>query len=189
MKVYTGTGDRGKTSLFSGECVEKSDRRVEAYGDVDELNAVIGSIPTTLPPDCLPEASDLETIMVDLFHAGACLATTDGGPDAAAFEDLPAARVAWLEQAIDRMDAALPRLTHFILPMGHPAACACHVARCVCRRAERHVVRLCRGSDDHMEKQAYPGLQVYLNRLSDYLFVLARYCNHVSGTAEKIWKA
>ncbi len=189
MKVYTGTGDRGKTSLFSGERVEKSDRRVEAYGDVDELNAVIGSIANALPSDCLPEAADIETILIDLFHAGACLATTASGPDTAAFDDLPAARVTWLEQAIDRMDAALPRLTHFILPLGHPAACACHLARCVCRRAERHVVRLCRENADRGEDQTYPGLQIYLNRLSDYLFVLARYCNHVSGTAEKIWKA
>ncbi|MDJ0720493.1 MAG: cob(I)yrinic acid a,c-diamide adenosyltransferase [Desulfobacterales bacterium] len=186
MKVYTGTGDRGKTSLFSGERVEKSDRRVEAYGDVDELNALIGSIPNLLPGEGRTEGEVLEQILIDLFHAGACLATTTGGPDA--FEDLPAARTAWLEAAIDRMDAALPRLTHFILPLGHPAACACHVARCVCRRAERHVVRLCRENAERGRAPSYPGLQVYLNRLSDYLFVLARYCNHVSGTAEKIWK-
>jgi cob(I)alamin adenosyltransferase len=187
MKVYTGTGDRGKTSLFSGERVEKSDRRVEAYGDVDELNALIGSIPHLLPGKARNEGAVLEAILADLFHAGACLATTAGGAEA--FEDLPAARVDWLERAIDRMDAVLPRLTHFILPLGHPAACACHVARCVCRRAERHVVRLCRESAASGGKPPYPGLQVYLNRLSDYLFVLARYCNHVSGTAEKTWKA
>ncbi len=188
MKVYTGTGDRGKTSLFSGERVEKSDIRVEAYGDVDELNALIGSIPNVLPGDCAPEAVQLEAILIDLFHAGACLASTPGGRDTTAFEDMPVERIAWLEQAIDHMDATLPRLTQFILPVGHPAACACHVARCVCRRAERHVVRLCREGARREETQDYSGLQGYLNRLSDYLFVLARYCNHISGTPEKTWK-
>ncbi|MDJ0808492.1 MAG: cob(I)yrinic acid a,c-diamide adenosyltransferase [Desulfobacterales bacterium] len=188
MKIYTGTGDRGKTSLFSGERIEKSDIRVEAYGDVDELSALIGSIPNALPPDCDPEAAQLEAILTDLFHAGACLASTPGSQGAAAFQDLPAERVAWLEQAIDRLDDELPRLKRFILPVGHPAACACHVARCVCRRAERHIVRLCRENAAQDENQEYSGLQSYLNRLSDYLFVLARYCNHVSGTTEKTWK-
>ncbi len=188
MKVYTGTGDRGKTSLFSGERVEKSDIRVEAYGDVDELNALIGSIPNDLPEGCAQEADQLEQILIDLFQAGACLASTPGNPEATAFQDLPVEKINWLEKAIDQIDAALPRLAHFILPTGHPAACACHVARCVCRRAERHVVRLCQENAARGEDQNYRGLLGYLNRLSDYLFVLARYCNHVSGRTEKIWK-
>jgi cob(I)alamin adenosyltransferase len=188
MKVYTRTGDRGKTSLFSGERIEKSDKRVEAYGDVDELNALIGSIPNLLPADCTPEQEQLEQILIDLFHAGACLATTPGEPDTAPFRDLPPERTTWLEAAIDRLEAPLPRLTHFILPLGHPAACACHVARCVCRRAERHVVRLCRENAARGVNQDYSGLLGYLNRLSDYFFMLARYCNHISGTAEKTWK-
>ncbi len=187
MKVYTGTGDRGKTSLFSGERVAKSDLRVEAYGDVDELNALIGAIPNVLPGDAGSAGQELEQIMTDLFHAGACLASA-GRPDEAAFQDLPPDKMVWLEQAIDRMDERLPRLTHFILPAGHPAACACHLARCVCRRAERHVVRLLRENAAQEGEQLYSGLLGYLNRLSDYLFVLARCCNHVSGTAEKIWK-
>jgi cob(I)alamin adenosyltransferase len=96
--------------------------------------------------------------------------------------------MAWLEEAIDRMDEGLPRLTHFILPSGHPAACACHLARCVCRRAERHVVRLCHDRLAQEGHQLYSGLRGYLNRLSDYLFMLARYCNHVAGAVEKTWK-
>ena len=188
MKVYTGTGDRGKTSLFSGERVEKSALRVEAYGDVDELNALIGAIPNLLPTGCGPEKEQLERVMIDLFHAGACLASTGRGDDTA-FRDLPSDRMTWLEQAIDRMDDHLPRLTRFVLPTGHPAACACHLARCVCRRAERHVVRLCRENPAPEEERPYSGLLSYLNRLSDYLFVLSRYCNHISGTIEKTWKA
>ncbi len=190
MKVYTGTGDRGKTSLFSGERIDKSDMRVEAYGDVDELNALIGSILNVMPDGCTREVNQLEQILTDLFQIGACLASTPGNSESAAFQDLPVAKTAWLEQSIDQMDEVLPRLTHFILPMGHPAASACHVARCVCRRAERHVVRLCRENavQDQAEGQAYRGLLGYLNRLSDYLFVLARYCNHVTSTTEKIWK-
>ena len=131
MKVYTGTGDRGKTSLFSGERIEKSDMRVEAYGDVDELNALIGSILNVMPDGCTREVNQLEQILTDLFQIGACLASTPGNSESAAFQDLPVAKTAWLEQSIDQMDEVLPRLTHFILPMGHPAASACHVARCV----------------------------------------------------------
>ena len=187
MKVYTGTGDRGKTSLFSGERVAKSDLRVEAYGDVDELNALIGAIPNVLPAASGSAEQELQQIMIDLFHAGACLASTDR-VDEAAFQDLPPEKMVWLEQAIDRMDEDLPRLTQFILPAGHPAACACHLARCVCRRTERHVVRLCQDSVAQEGNQLYSGLLGYLNRLSDYLFMLARYCNHVSGTVEITWK-
>lgn len=187
MKIYTGTGDRGKTSLFSGERVEKSATRVEAYGDVDELNALIGAILNVLPADGISERDQLEQIMSDLFHAGACLASTSSRNETA-FQDLPSEKMTWLEQAIDRIDDRLPRLTHFILPAGHPAACACHLARCVCRRAERRVVRLCREDPTQDGEQPYSGLRGYLNRLSDYLFVLGRYCNHISGTIEKSWK-
>jgi cob(I)alamin adenosyltransferase len=187
MKVYTGTGDRGKTSLFSGERIEKSDIRVEAYGDVDELNALIGAILNVLPQGSNTEADQLEQVLIDLFNVGACLATTPGGQNAAAFSDLPAEKITWLEKAIDRVDAALPRLTRFVLPVGHPAASACHLARCVCRRAERQVVRVCLETEVRGEDQPYHGIRGYLNRLSDYLFVMARYCNQITGTAERTW--
>ena len=187
MKVYTGTGDRGKTSLFSGERIEKSNPRVEAYGDVDELNALIGAILNVLPEGSATEAEQLEQVLIDLFQVGACLATTPGSQNAAAFSDLPAEKITWLEDAIDRMDASLPRLTRFILPVGHPAASACHLARCVCRRAERRVVHVCLETEDQGGESPYQGVRGYLNRLSDYLFVLARYCNHITGTAERTW--
>lgn len=187
MKVYTGTGDRGKTSLFSGERIDKSNLRVEAYGDVDELNALIGAILNVLPEGSTTQAGQLEQVLIDLFHMGACLATTPGGENTAAFSDLPAEKITWLEKAIDRMDADLPRLTRFVLPVGHPAASACHLARCVCRRAERRVVRVCLETDARSEDQPYHGIRGYLNRLSDYLFVMARYCNHITGTVERTW--
>ena len=187
MKVYTGTGDRGKTSLFSGERIDKSNLRVEAYGDVDELNALIGAILNVLPEGSTAQAGQLEQVLIDLFHVGACLATTPGGENTAAFSDLPAEKITWMEKAIDRMDADLPRLTRFVLPVGHPAASACHLARCVCRRAERRVVRVCLETEARGEEQPYQGIRGYLNRLSDYLFVMARYCNHITGTGEKTW--
>jgi len=188
MKIYTGTGDRGKTSLFTGERIAKDDLRVEAYGDVDELNSLIGLILATLPESCAPEADDLRRIQCDLFQAGACLASSPAAGTDRPFRDLDPDRAVFLENAIDRMEAALPRLGQFILPGGHPAAAASHVARCVCRRAERHAVRLARATDT-AQKAAYPHLLTYLNRLSDHLFVLARYVNHASQQNEIIWES
>ncbi len=146
MKVYTGGGDRGRTSLFSGERIAKDDVRVEAYGDVDELNSLLGAIITAMPSDCHDRIRELHQIQGDLFRVGACLATSGEDPTFAATRDLPGEKALFLEQAIDRMDEDLPRLSQFILPGGHPAACWSHVARCVCRRAERHTVRTVRQS-------------------------------------------
>ena len=186
MKVYTGGGDRGRTSLFSGERISKDDVRVEAYGDVDELNSLLGAIITALPSDSKDRVAELHQIQGDLFRVGACLATSGDDPSFAATRDLPIEHAHFLEKAIDRMDESLPRLGQFILPGGHPAACWSHVARCVCRRAERHTVRTVRqaASDGDM----YTGTLTYLNRLSDYLFVLARYCNQVTQTPDTPWE-
>ena len=185
MKVYTGGGDRGKTSLFSGERIAKDDVRVEAYGDVDELNSLLGAILAALPEDFHHDRiRDLRQIQGDLFRVGACLATAGEDPTFEATRDVPMDDARFLEQAIDRMDAELPRLNQFILPGGHPAACWSHVARCVCRRAERHTVRVAHQADEN----AYRGTLVYLNRLSDYLFMLARYCNHTTGTPDTPWE-
>lgn len=189
MKIYTGTGDRGKTGLFSGERIDKDDLRVEAYGDVDELNSLIGLVLAVLPPGCEPEADDLRQIQGDLFQAGACLASSPAAGANRTFRDMDAARVVFLENAIDRMDAALPRLGQFVLPGGHPAACQSHVARCVCRRAERHAVRLARETAADAQAPEYPNLLQYLNRLSDQLFVLARYINHLSQHPDVLWEA
>ena len=187
MKVYTGGGDRGRTSLFSGERIAKDDARVEAYGDVDELNSLLGAIITAMPSDCHDRIRELRQIQGDLFRVGACLATSGEDPTFAATRDLPAEKALFLEQAIDRMDEDLPRLSQFILPGGHPAACWSHVARCVCRRAERHTVRTVRQSSS--EEDMYAGTLTYLNRLSDYLFVLARYCNQATQTPDTPWES
>ena len=186
MKVYTGGGDRGRTSLFSGERISKDDVRVEAYGDVDELNSLLGSVMAILPDGCAERSGELRRVQGDLFRIGACLATRGGDPSFEATRDFPAENARFLEEAIDDMDAQLPRLTRFILPGGHPAASWSHVARCVCRRAERHTVRTVQQSPD--EAGVYAGTLTYLNRLSDYLFMLARYCNHVTGTPEIPWE-
>jgi len=186
MKVYTGGGDRGRTSLFSGERIAKDDVRVEAYGDVDELNSLLGAIITAMPGDCRDRIQELRQIQGDLFHVGACLATSGEDPTFEGTRNFPGEKARFLEDAIDRMDEQLPRLGQFILPGGHPAACWSHVARCVCRRAERHTVRTVRQSPS--DGDVYSGALIYLNRLSDYLFVLARYCNRVSNTPDTPWE-
>jgi cob(I)alamin adenosyltransferase len=187
MKIYTGGGDRGKTSLFSGERVIKDHRRIDAFGTVDELNSTIGALAGALPADTASDRTqELRRIQSDLFHIGARLATVPDSAMAAAIRDLGSVDSRFLEKAIDRMDAELPPLRSFILPGGHPAAGWAHVARTVCRRAERKVVRLA-VEDDAESLDRLEGIVVFLNRLSDYLFVLARYCNRIAGQAEVAW--
>ena len=181
MKIYTKTGDAGDTGLFGGGRVPKDDVRVEAYGDVDELNAVIGVVLAHSP---IPRIDDLLlSIQRDLFSIGALLAT----PDRAKMEQhlnkakLDAARIADLERAIDSCDDELEPLKSFILPGGTEKAAALHFARTVCRRAERRVVTLGR-------ETPLPDLVViYLNRLSDLLFTLARLANKAAGSGEVAW--
>lgn len=188
MKIYTGGGDHGKTSLFSGERIAKDDVRVEAYGDVDELNSLLGAILAALPESFDPgSVKELLRIQGDLFRVGACLATAGEDPTFEATRDIPMDDARFLEKAIDRMDEQLPRLSQFILPGGHPAACWSHVARCVCRRAERHTVRTIRQASG--DGDMYSGTLTYLNRLSDYLFVLARYCNQATRTPDTTWES
>ena len=187
MKIYTGSGDRGKTSLFSGERIEKSDRRIEAYGDVDELNSVLGGLIAGLPPLLASLAGELESIQCDLLDVGAWLATTPGSAAVDMLTPFTSARISRLEAAIDRTDASLAPLKGFILPGGHPAAGRAHVARTVCRRAERHALRLMTAGDP--DDACGGAILTYLNRLSDYLFVLARACNQQTGTPETLWEA
>jgi cob(I)alamin adenosyltransferase len=187
LKIYTGTGDRGKTSLFSGERVLKSSPRVEAYGDLDELNAAMGAVAAAL--DVRQEAliDEIRTIQAWLLDAGAWLATTPGAVSTRflqPFTDTPARR---LEVAIDRMDVVLPGLNQFILPGGHLSAALAHVARTVCRRTERRACELAEQGISTSDV-SLPSILVFLNRLSDYLFVLARYCNHLEGQADILWK-
>jgi cob(I)alamin adenosyltransferase len=189
MKIYTGSGDRGKTSLFSGERVAKDNDRIEAYGDLDELNAVLGALAASLseaPPD---RWAELQAIQSDLFCIGGWLATTPGAPEAESLPPIDPGRSAWLEGAIDRMEEDLAPLTEFILPGGHPSAAWAHVARTVCRRVERRVVRLAGDRPPGAAAAPLGRATIYLNRLSDYLFVFARHCNRRHGIADTPWKA
>lgn len=181
MKIYTRTGDEGDTGLFGGGRVPKDNARVAAYGEVDELNSTIGLARATAPAE-LHDAL-LEGIQRDLFSIGGHLATPDPDKVRKALEKatLGDERVAVMEAAIDEMDTELPPLTAFVLPGGSPKAAALHLARTVCRRAERAVVGLARNEEVPAQ------FIVYLNRLSDLLFTLARLANHRAGVADKTW--
>ena len=183
MKIYTRTGDSGSTGLFGGGRVLKSHPRVEAYGDVDELNAAIGLARSVEQMPRIDEV--LVPIQRDLFAIGALLATPDREKmrQHLAKARVDEARVEELEQAIDDGDRELEPLRSFIVPGGTPKAATLHVARTVCRRAERRVVAL-----SEMEETEIPAVVVvYLNRLSDLLFTLARVANHRAGAGEVTW--
>ena len=187
MKIYTGTGDRGKTSLFSGQRVNKSDRRIAAYGDVDELNSFLGALVAGLSEKNPDLADSLQQIQADLFQLSAILAITPDSPAMDSLAEITDSQITDLEQAIDQLDAKLPNLRGFILPGGHQTSVWAHICRTVCRRAERHVSRI---SDEYVEGQAARQFQmtlVYLNRLSDYFFVLARLLNKESNTDDIPW--
>lgn len=175
MKIYTRTGDRGQTSLFGGARVAKNDPRIDAYGTADELNSHIGLARASWPSS--PIDAELDQVQLDLFEIGAHLAS----PGTSRFPGVDATRIAALEQAIDAMESRLTPLTAFILPGGTLAASQLHVARTVCRRAERLVVAL---QDD---SPATVSTIAYLNRLSDYLFVAARFANLHAGVADVPW--
>ncbi|MBI5595048.1 MAG: cob(I)yrinic acid a,c-diamide adenosyltransferase [Elusimicrobia bacterium] len=179
MKIYTKTGDKGETGLRGGSRLPKSDPRVQAYGDVDELNAALGLVPVSVPRRRAFSKLrlDLERVQGQLFELGAALSSPAGTAEAAAFR---AGSELWLEAEIDRMTADLPPLSHFILPGGSQAGAALHLARTVCRRAERAAVAL--------GKDAPPQSVVYLNRLSDFLFVCARWANNRLRSPEARWR-
>jgi cob(I)alamin adenosyltransferase len=181
MSIYTRTGDTGETGLFGGGRVSKAHLRVAAYGDVDELNSVLGVARAAAPG--APFDPLLATIQRDLFAIGGHLATPD--PDrvrkALAKAELDASRIGEFEQAIDAADRELAPLRAFILPGGTPQAAALHLARTVCRRAERSVVHLAAA------EEVPPLFLIYLNRLSDLLFTLARLANHRAGVADVAW--
>lgn len=181
MRIYTRTGDAGDTGLFGGGRVPKNHPRVEAYGDVDELNAAIGFARSMEQMPRIDEV--LVPIQRDLFAIGALLATPDREKMRQHLEKarVDEDRITQLEHAIDDGDRELEPLKSFIVPGGSPKAAALHVARTVCRRAERRVVSLAESED-------LPGVVViYLNRLSDLLFTLARVANRRAGTGEVTW--
>ncbi len=178
MKIYTRIGDDGSTSLFSGGRVPKHHLRVESYGTVDELNSALG-LARALQP--LPGTDDrLHAVQRGLFHLGADLATPLDA-QASFVVRVRSEDVAWLEGQIDALTADLPPLKAFILPGGVPVAAQIHIARTVCRRAERLTAAL--ADQEPLNPQAVP----YLNRLSDFLFTLARWENHQSGAPEEKW--
>jgi cob(I)alamin adenosyltransferase len=187
MKIYTGAGDKGKTSLFSGERVTKADPRIEAYGDLDELNSILGALSAHLSAE-EELATELQQIQCDLFQGGAWLATNPDSAAMGALKEISAEQIAFLEKAIDRFEKELPALKSFILPGGHITAAWAHVARTVCRRCERKVVPLLGKMAKGKAAEPYQRLLVYLNRLSDYLFMLARQCNHIHGVSDKLLK-
>ena len=179
MKIYTKTGDAGETSLFDNTRVSKADQRVDAYGEVDELNACLGAVRAASPGEDLANA--IEAIQQDLFALGSRLADPSARVAARVTKAaITPQAVERLEQLIDRLEAELPPLRRFILPGGSIAGAMLHVSRTVCRRAERRVIALGNGAVD-------PILIVYLNRLSDLLFVMARAVNHRAGMPEVEW--
>jgi cob(I)alamin adenosyltransferase len=176
VKIYTRAGDRGQTSLLRGGKVRKDDPRIEAYGTVDELNAIVGVVRSAWPES--PLDLHLEQIQRDLFDLGALLAA---GASDSRFPGVGSDRVSQLEEQIDTMEVELEPLAAFILPGGTPQASQFHVARTVCRRAERLVVRLEPLAD-------FASSVAYLNRLSDFFFVAARYSNLKQGGRDTLWK-
>ncbi len=176
VKIYTKTGDAGETGLFGGPRVRKDDARIEAFGTVDELNSHLGVV-RGLP---LPAGVDglLRRVQCELFDMGAQLATPDPAEDRISIR-----HVEVIEREIDAIDASLPPLDCFILPAGAPAAAAIHVARTVCRRAERRVVSLSAEPDTRIPAAAIE----YLNRLGDLLFMIARQVNASAGTPDEPW--
>jgi cob(I)alamin adenosyltransferase len=181
MKIYTKTGDQGLTGLFGGGRVSKDVPRIEAYGTVDELNAVLGVVRATDLPEAIDEV--LQSVQHALFDLGAELATPD--PPSKGIRRISAARVQQLESWIDQFEAHLAPLRNFILPGGTPTAAQLHLARTVCRRAERRLVTL---AGESAERQGALTL-IFLNRLSDLLFVLARAANAAAQRPDVPWQA
>ena len=180
MKIYTKTGDKGQTSLIGGTRVPKHHIRIESYGTVDELNSWIGLInDQEIPAESKIILSEIQD---RLFTIGSSLAS-DPEKSKMKIPDLHQSDIELLENEIDKMNEVLPEMRHFILPGGHTTISYCHLARCVCRRAERNVIHL------HESEYVNEMVIVYLNRLSDYLFVLARFITHQFKVNEIAWKA
>jgi cob(I)alamin adenosyltransferase len=180
-KIYTKTGDAGKTSLIGGTKVFKNNIRIESYGTVDELNSHIGLVSDHLVDEKIKNI--LKEIQDRLFTIGSSLACDPEKETGMHLPDLIESDITFLENEIDKMNEVLPPMKNFILPGGSLAVSATHVARCVCRRAERACVNM-----QQQQMFVEPLVIKYINRLSDYLFVLARYAAHISGVAEIVWK-
>ena len=182
FKIYTKTGDKGGTSLIGGVRVPKSHIRIESYGTVDELNSYIGMVNDLC--NNVNISNWLREVQDRLFTIGSVLATAPSKDIKMKLPDLQTQDVQWLEQLIDEMNETLPEMRSFILPGGNLASSTCHVARCVCRRAERICVQM------QENDELIPPLVIqYLNRMSDFLFILCRYISHINNAPEIEWRA
>lgn len=181
LKIYTKTGDLGKTSLIGGTKVPKNHLRIETYGTVDELNSYIGLVGDLIADT--PSKIILKEIQDRLFTVGSSLACDPDKEPLMKIPDLKETDIVLLENEIDRMNEVLPPMKFFILPGGHVAVSTTHVARCICRRAER----LCVNMQEH-DLFVDPLVIKYINRLSDYLFILSRYVGHLLRVEEVAWK-
>jgi cob(I)alamin adenosyltransferase len=185
MKIYTKTGDKGTTGLFGGTRVPKHHLRIESYGTVDELNSYIGLVKDQAIDN--DTKTTLIKIQNDLFTLGSMMATPSeketlkNGEQRLNIPEVDTKSVTYLEKEIDKMNEKLPKMTHFILPGGHTTVSYCHIARCVCRRAERLSVSL------HQQEGINPIILTYLNRLSDFLFMLARKLSKDLSVQEVKW--
>lgn len=189
MKLYTKTGDKGETSLVSGQRVSKAHPRIEAYGTVDELNSFVGLLRAYLNESgALPKDEMLlSRIQHCLFNCGAYLATDSSTPQSFVMDcGITDEDISMIESAIDRLDEGLPAMRAFILPAGGKAASVAHICRTVARRGERCIYRL---MDEHPGSEVDKHLLVYINRLSDYFFILARATCYHLGVGEVVWQA
>ncbi len=180
--LYTRTGDGGETSLVGGQRIAKDSPRLEAYGTIDELSSQLGAFAASPGTDDELKGQ-LQEIQNELFNIGSYLATAPRPDDHPACPSLSdGSKTQQIEGWIDALDEQTPKISAFVLPGGHPAAAAAHVARTVCRRAERAIIALSRS------EYVDPNVIRYLNRLSDYLFAAARYANFINGISEIVWK-
>jgi len=187
MKIYTGRGDDGTTAgSVKGERVPKNHVRIDAFGNIDELNSALGMLRAFLPETGEGLRHEIGRIQSHLLLASSWIATWRGSSIAEQQEKIGEEDIRFLETAIDRMDKKLPELNHFIIPEDHPLPALAHVARTVCRRAERDVIRV--SCEVKLEDPPEPlqSIIIYLNRLSDYLFVLGRYSSYLIGETEHI---
>ncbi|MEN8117507.1 MAG: cob(I)yrinic acid a,c-diamide adenosyltransferase [Bacteroidota bacterium] len=179
FKIYTKTGDDGTTGLVGGNRVKKYDLRLETYGTVDELNAAVGIIRSYKLPDEIQQL--LIQVQNKLFNIGSRLASDEKGDALTANLEIQQEDIEILEKAIDNFEKAIPELKNFVLPGGEPSVAQCHMARTICRRAERRLVEFSEQSP------VQPEILKYVNRLSDFLFVLARKLSNINGIEETAW--
>ncbi len=188
MGIYTKSGDSGTCTLFSGERLLKCNDRIHAVGEVDELNSSLGLVKAVLSDENDGLVHKLEQIQKDLFGIGAWLGTSPSSESLQKLKPIHESRVAFLEHEIDNMQRALPAIENFVFPGGHIISAYIHLARSVCRRAERRTVCLSEEVGLGNAPKRLRGVIAYLNRLSDFLFVFAIYCNQKLGVTECFWK-